>query len=546
MALSYVSYSGDGSTTAFAFGSIALLQEALVPAANQIEVYLGGTLQPASTYTINPISSELTFVTAPSAGVLIRIQRNTKEDARYVDWTNSTNLNQEQLNLDSDQLLFLTQENTDSNEASIRRGSDNNWDAEGVRIGNIEDGLDNLDAVNVQQLNAAVFGGTPGTVTGQVYISNSTGQTQFALASLHGQQASDVNVFLNGEKLQPVVDYTVADNPDGSTLDLTLTSVPSGLIEITFVTGILAAGLAEDAVDNDNIKDGVLTPNKFANTGFRQVLLNDPATGPEFSVLEAQDVVAANNVDIPTRPLNSLAVPTADVALNNNKITGLADPVLIQDGVNLQTLQNQIASVRAEISQVQDFKLGTIAGTVVNVQSTQRSQAGSTVTQNLVNGSFWFWFDPKGKDLLPVSNNANWMTYFDATLKRKDTYSPSFPLDADLTFMAKDPSLGSMDRELYDAVDLPADAGFMSPGSNPGSGTKIISFTNNSVYTAGGKIWKLQTFKSPRDYSVATTASVNFYGTTALPTYTTNINPSNNQTMNGDIVLTTYSFVRVG
>ena len=483
MALSYVTYVGDGATTAYGYGSIAVLEDGVVPVVSQLVVSVDGSIVPVSTYSINTTTSVLTFFTAPADGVAVEIARVTKSDDRYVDWTNATNLSQEQLNLDSDQLLFLAQESLDANQLTIRLNELGTWDAEGKVIANVATGVDSNDAVNVQQLNAAVFGGTPGTVTGQQYVSSDDGTTVFTLPSLAGQTAADVNVYLAGVRLEPLVDYTVADAPDGSSLILTLTSNPgSDLVEIVFITGILAASLAEGAVENENIKDNQITPEKLANPGDRKVLVNDPATGPEWGDLTAADVQSANDVDIPTRPLSQLAAPTSDVSMGNQKITSLADPSGVQDAVNLQTLQNEIASVRSEITDAVEFKKGTVCGTLV-VLKTFRDNSS---TQEGFSGIFCYWQDGAGKDFPPNGNGAGMKDY---TISL-DSKPNDWPLDPDLTFLSKDPSQGSMDRDLYDAIALAPDVGTFSPGANRNNVTSTQDIPR-SVTTSGGKVFRL-------------------------------------------------------
>ncbi len=488
MALSYVTYIGDGATTAYNYGSIQLLQSGVVPVVSQLVVSVGGTDVPPSTYSINSDTKTITFFTAPGADATIKIARVTKDDDRYVDWTNSTNLSQEQLNLDSDQLFFLAQESIDNSGLTIRENELGQWEAQDKIIQNVDDGVDSHDAVNVQQLNAAIFGGTPGSVTGQKYVRSDDGTTVFTLQSLYGQKATDVNVFKNGIKMTPEDDYTVADSADGSSLLLTLTSDPgSNLVEITFVTGIMAAGLAEDAIENNNIQDGVITPDKLRNPGSRKLIINNPAFGPEWSTLEAGDVNAALTGDLPTHALSELGPPVAPVDMGNVRITSVADPLNNQDGVNLQTLQDEIASVRQQISDTTDFKVGTIAGQLVRIQSSNNKGIG---------GQFFYWFDQEGKDEPPSYNGSLdgiWFQALDWRVTLKDDTDPysgwpdGWPLDPDLTFLAKIPSPGTMDMDLFTSFELPEDWGRFSPGGNPQSGLPQIPSFRNKILTTGGK-----------------------------------------------------------
>ena len=497
MALSYVTYIGNGTTNDFSFGSISVLKDGVVPVASQLVVTVDDVVIQPSTYNVSAVTSYIYFNTPPAAGAVIQITRVTKSDDRYVDWTNSTNLSQEQLNLDSDQLLFLAQEGLDSAQLTIRLNALNKWDAEGNVISNVGIGTDSNDAVNVQQLNAAVFGGTPGVVTGQQYLRSDDGSTVFSLPSLHGQDADDVNVFKNGIRLAPTDDYTVADGNDGSSLILTLGSNPgSDLIEITFVTGIMAASLGDDTITNDSIKDGVITPDKLANVGARKVLINNPATGPEWADLAAEDVASANDVDFPTHSLSELAVPTGDLSVGNVKITSVADPTDVQDAVNLQTLQNQIATLQGQITASTEFKVGTIAGYLVRVQSSNNRGLG---------GSFFYWFDQKGKDDPCLENSAIhgiWFQALDWQIGMKNDTDPisgwpdGWPLSLDLTFLAKIPSPGTMDMDLFNSLELPEDWGVFSPGGNPPSGLGTPPSFRNKILTTGGKQFEMRNSKT--------------------------------------------------
>ncbi len=539
MALSYVTYIGNGTTSDFNYGSISVLKDGVVPVASQLVVTVDDVVVPPSTYNIAAVTSTIYFNTPPAADAVIVIQRVTKSDDRYVDWTNSTNLSQEQLNLDSDQLLFLAQEGLDSAQLTIRLNALNKWDAEGNVISNVGIGTDSNDAVNVQQLNAAVFGGTPGVVTGQQYLRSDDGSTVFSLPSLHGQDADDVNVFKNGIRLAPTDDYTVADGNDGSSLILTLGSNPgSDLIEITFVTGIMAASLGDDTITNEAIKDGVITPDKLANAGDRKVLINNPLTGPEWADLEAEDVNAANNVDLPTHSLSKLAVPTGDISMGNVKITSVADPTDVQDAVNLQTLQNQIAALQNQITESTDFKKGTVAGTLVQIAYTNvifQSFPNDPIPGGKVTGSFWFWADPLGTDLLGTANGNfdDWLTYLDPVLIPKDDFSPIWPLSSDLTFVSKIPSPGVMDSDLFDLITLPADSGNIAPDSSNGSTANYSledAGINPSQITSGGKMYQCLNYNG----RVNDTANI----------YTSSVRPDTGASMNNELRKFVYPFIR--
>ena len=364
MAISSVSYTGDGATDQFSFGAVPLLADGLVPYGDQLVVEFDAVVQVSSLYTVDVINEVLNFISPPADTVIVKIVRVTKSDDRYVDWTNSTNLTQEELNLDSDQLLFLSQESLDNSIDALRDNGIGEWDAESQKIISLADGVESNDAVTVQQLNSAIFGGTPGNVNGQGYINSSDGTMVFNILRLAGQNADDVNVYLNGTRLEPIVAYTVADNVDASSLDLTLISDPTtNLIEIVYATGVLAASLAQDAVENDNILDGAVTPDKMNNPGLRQVIINDPGTGPAWDDLTSADITAALDVALPTKSITVLAAPTTHLDMGTtNKIVNLADPVASLDAVNLQTTQTLVQAVIDDVDAAAAWGVGTIAG----------------------------------------------------------------------------------------------------------------------------------------------------------------------------------------
>ncbi len=381
MAYSFVTYVGDGSNSVFSFGAIPLLDEGVVPYVTQLVVTVDGTVQPPSTYSIDSTADTVTLVEAPSSGAPVRVARVTKADDRYVDWLNSTNLNQEQLNLDSDQLLFLTQETLDGAQNSIQINSLDEWDAQSKIIANVTDGVDSNDAVTVQQLNAAIYGGTPSSVQGQGYISGDQGATTFVLPSMAGNQATDINVFKDGVRLAPGSEYNVFDNADGSSLNVTLSDSPgSDLVEIVWVTGILAASLAEGSVENNNVIEGSLQPDRFANPGTLTLLGNNPATGPEWRTLTPGDLNAGNALAsaLGSVSLTACAEPNADLSMGGKRIINVADPVNTNDAVNLETLQQEISQLRATINSDVNYGIGSVGGVGWWRYSSQIQSGGPT------------------------------------------------------------------------------------------------------------------------------------------------------------------------
>ena len=105
MANSYIYYAGNGSLTTFT--TPPYLEE------SHLEVVVGGIIQALGVdYTLSGTS--LTFTTAPANALEIRIARSSSRDTRLTDYSDASLLTADTLDLDSNQLFYLSQEAFDT------------------------------------------------------------------------------------------------------------------------------------------------------------------------------------------------------------------------------------------------------------------------------------------------------------------------------------------------------------------------------------------------------------------------------------------------
>lgn len=105
MANSYIYYAGNGSLTTFT--TPPYLEE------SHLEVVVGGVVQTLGVdYTLSGTS--LTFTTAPANALEIRIARSSSRGARLTDYSDASLLTADTLDLDSNQLFYLSQEAFDT------------------------------------------------------------------------------------------------------------------------------------------------------------------------------------------------------------------------------------------------------------------------------------------------------------------------------------------------------------------------------------------------------------------------------------------------
>ena len=121
MANSYVTYTGNASTTQFSITFNYIASTVVVSASPAgILVYLDSTLQ-TSGYTINTTTNVVDFASAPGTNVAIKILRSTPKlkTGRLVDFQDGSILTEADLDTSALQLLYISQE---SFEQSIKRG----------------------------------------------------------------------------------------------------------------------------------------------------------------------------------------------------------------------------------------------------------------------------------------------------------------------------------------------------------------------------------------------------------------------------------------
>lgn len=140
MAYSYVTYTGDNSTKIFTIPFPYIVR-------SNVEVYLDGVLKTVDVDYTFLSNSSIQFVAAPGSGVAIRIARNTQKTTRLVDFQDASILTEASLDLDSNQLLYITQEGYDNNTDALKKNVSGLYDAESRRIINVADPVNAQDAV---------------------------------------------------------------------------------------------------------------------------------------------------------------------------------------------------------------------------------------------------------------------------------------------------------------------------------------------------------------------------------------------------------------
>lgn len=188
MAYSYIRYTGNGSTTNYAF-TFPYLD------ASHIKVRLNGTLTTLFTF-LNASTIQLT--SAPASGVVIEIRRETPKDNPIVNFTDGSVLLERDLDLLVAYDLYLAQETADIAGSVISQDSLGVWQAQNKRIANLADPVDAQDAVSknwaetsmTSSLGVAVSSASTATTKASEASSSATAAAGSASAASSSQTAA--------------------------------------------------------------------------------------------------------------------------------------------------------------------------------------------------------------------------------------------------------------------------------------------------------------------------------------------------------------------
>lgn len=348
---SYVTFTGNGSTTTFSFAGI---DDYL--STGYIKVYANNTLVPTNDYTISVGggNENVVFTTAPAAGVTVRIARETPSTSagfasNIIDFTDGSVLTASDLDRGFKGMLHIVQEGNDTGSGALGKTADGlNWDAQLKRITNGQMGLESTDFVTKAQLDAAQIYGSAVTVPQAWEFTGNGLLTEFTFNPQ--ANATDPNMFI-------VEVGGVLQRPNGASPDYTVTAT-----KLTFLNGAPGNGVgvrvrnfgvsrsALDAIPVNSItstylQDGSVTTSKLAANAVTAEKLADSSVDSAaiqsaavtFGKLGANSVVSANiqdlqiteaklaNEAVTTNKLGSLSVTDAKIgtgAVTGSKISG--------------------------------------------------------------------------------------------------------------------------------------------------------------------------------------------------------------------------------
>ena len=383
MALSFVTYTGDGSNRIFNL-TFSYLQQ------SEVGVKVDNV---AVTFTWLD-SSRVQLTTAPTSGAFVEVRRTSSRTARVVDFQDGSVLNEAALDADSDQLFNLSQEAFDASASTIPLDFNNTFNAGSRLLKNLADPVDAQDAVTkswaesgmTSQLaladaaqaaalvsqNAALVSQNASEASKVISTAQAVISTDKAAESLASEVISTAKAVIATDKA--AIATTKAEEALASQNAASTSETNAAASLDAFDDRFLGSFATAPTVDNDN--DALATGTVYWNSTSSRMYA---WTGSVWETLKPTNTEQAhiNTVAGITADVTAVANDATDigaVAAKATEIGLLGTSSAVADMVILGTADvvsdmNTLAAVQANVTTVADISsnVTTVAGISANV-----------------------------------------------------------------------------------------------------------------------------------------------------------------------------------
>ena len=333
MATTSNTYTGNGSNKLFSI-TFPYLDE------SDIDVYLNDTLQTITTQYIFANATTIEFVTAPSNGAVVLLDRSTDDSDNPATFFPGSSIKAADLNENFDQTLYVVQELGNQVGNKVNKSGDTMsgiLDMGGNLITTLGYPSSDGHAANKLYVDSAV-GGVPG-IPGHTRwtITATASQTLLSGTGLEGNtleySPSREEVYVNGALLLRNYDYTAND---GITITMLSPLLLGDSVDIRCVNN-LAFGITGLAADVTFVPDGTGAVSRSVNSKLKDVVsvkdfgaVGDGVADDTAAIQAA--INASNNVLIPPGNYRCDSTITINSTYTNRKL------VTMTAGTKLQRL----------------------------------------------------------------------------------------------------------------------------------------------------------------------------------------------------------------
>jgi archaellum component FlaC len=346
MANSFVRYTGNGTTTTYAIPFSYRSADDLTATVAGVNI---------TAYTLDAAGTNLTFTTAPANGAAIEIRRTTSQSTKLVDYVSGAVLTENDLDTDSDQAFYMSQEAIDkAGDVITLDNVDFNWDIQNKRLKNVADPVDNTDAVNKQFISTNI----PNITTVAGISSDVT-----TVAGI----SSDVTAVANDATDIGTVASNIADVSTVATNISDVVTVANDLNEAISEIETAANDLNEATSEIDTVSNNIANVNTVGNN------------------ITNVNTVAANDANITTvAGIDTDVTSVAGVASSVPTVAGISANVTTVAGVSSDV--TTVAGISSDVSTVSsnNANVTSVAGAITNVNNVGNNITNvNTVASNI-------------------------------------------------------------------------------------------------------------------------------------------------------------------
>ena len=360
MANSFVRYTGNGTTTTYA-----------IPFSYRDTADLSTTVAGVNVtaYTLDAAGTNLTFTTAPANNAAIEIRRTTSQNTKLVDYVSGSVLTENDLDTDSDQAFYMSQEAIDKAGDVISLDNvDFNWDIQNKRLKNVADPVDNTDAVNKQFIstnipNITTVAGISSDVTTVAGISSDVTAVAADATDIGTVSANIASVNTVATNIADVV--TVAND------------LNEAISEIETAANDLNEATSEIDTVSNNIANVNTVGTNIANVNTVAGIDTNVTTvaGISSDVTSVAGIsTAVSNVNSNSTNINAVNANSANI----NTVAGIDSDVTTVAGISsdVSTVSTNNANVTSVAGNASN--INTVAGNTTNINTVATNNANIT------------------------------------------------------------------------------------------------------------------------------------------------------------------------
>ena len=390
----FTNHTGNGTEVNFSISFSYILT-------TDIDVTVAGVLKTLGThYTISGSTVTFTVGNVPTNGQAIKFERDTSISTKAVDFQDGSVLTEQDLDNNSDQILFAQQEITD-------------------KLSGIEEGA-TADQTNTEIKTAYEANSDTNAFTDALLSklngieTGATGDQTAAEIRTLVENASDSNVFTDN-------DHTKLNNiEDNATADQTVTEIKN------LITGspLDASHLAANSVDTSEIANDAVTNAKIADQELKTLVTMQSGTASKLadSTALTSDIADLNQLDGLTKQTgNNLSDTDSSFPTSAAVVSYVAAQLAPIGGLEAIANENSFPNTQPQSGVV--ISIADAGGLAVSSTGTASGQTvgGTTVNITGIATNFRGSSISAGVRLLVVSTGAGQnYTYHKATLREDD------------------------------------------------------------------------------------------------------------------------------